>query len=339
MGKVLVIGADGFVGNAVLRALQDAPALVPVAGTRRASGRTDGVEDRVCDATDRQSLHAALAGIDSAVCCMLASGQEMVAATRLLCEAAAQQRVRRVVLMSSMSVYGAAEGLVDEAAPLTGAELGAYGAAKVACERIAATAVAEGGPICVLRPGIVYGPGGDQWIGRFGRLLRAGRIGDLGALGDGLCNLVHKDDVAAAALAALSAPGAMGQAFNLSDDTDATWNDFISELGCLIGVGTIRRIPSRRLRLEARLAAPPLQLLKLAQARFAKRSATLLDPIPPSLLALWQQRIRLDRRRAEAALGMAWTPRAQGLAASAEWFLGKRAMARRSLKLGRELPT
>ncbi len=339
LGKVLVIGADGFVGDAVMRALQQAPSCHPVAGTRRAQARADGLEHRRCDATDQASLDAALAGIDAVVFCVLASGTAMVEATRMLCRAATQRRVRRVVLMSSMAVYGAAEGLVDEAAPLAGAELGAYGAAKVACERLAETCIADGGAISVLRPGIVYGPGGEQWIGRFGRLLRAGRIGDLGALGDGICNLVHKEDVAAASLAALAAPGAAGQAFNLADGADATWNDFIAELGCLIGVPVIRRLSRRRLRFEARVAAPPLQVLKLARARIAKGAPGWLDPIPPSLLAAWAQRIRLDCRKAEAVLDMKWTPRARGLAQSAEWFLGKAAPARRGLPLGRELPT
>ena len=338
MDKVLVIGAHGFIGDAVARALQASASFQAVAGIRRPRANAD-MEQRICDATDWTSLQSALTGIDLAVCCVLGSGKDMIQATRLLCEAAAQGKVRRVVLMSSMAVYGSAKGWVDEAFPLTGAELGAYGAAKVECERIAQVVMAHGGPVCVLRPGIVYGPGGDQWIGRFGRLLRAGRIGDLGAMGDGIANLVHKDDVAAAAVAALAAPAAAGQAFNLSDDSDGTWNDFITEFGCLIGTPRIKRISSRRLGIEARLIAPPLQILKLAQARLAKGAPAMFDPIPPSLVGLWGQRIRLDHRKADALLDMKWTSRITGVTESANWFLAKQPTARRGLRLGQELRT
>ncbi len=337
MHKVLVIGANGFVGNAVINALRASTSFQPVAGTRRSNGAIGGIEHRLCDATNRKSLERALEGVDSVVCCMLGTGTQMIEATQLLCETASQGKARQIVLMSSMSVYGSAEGWVDEGAPLAGGELGAYGAAKMECERIAADFIASGSCISILRPGIVYGPGGDQWIGRFGRLLRAGRVGDLGALGDGICNLVYKDDVGAAAVAALSSADAVGQAFNLSDGDYGTWNDFLIELGCLIGLPYVRRISPRRIRVEARLAAPPLQVLQLAQKRTLKNVPIRLDPIPPSLVALWGQRMRLSQKKADRVLGVNWTARARGLALSAEWLLADHRTASRSRVTPREL--
>jgi len=44
-------------------------------------------------------------------------------------------------------------------------------------------------------------------------------------------------------------------------------------------------------------------------------------PIPPSLLKLMQQEIKLDVRRAEAQLGLRWIPLDVGLNDTAGWYL------------------
>lgn len=320
--KVLVLGAHGFVGGAVVRALAAAPGFEPVAGVRRPRAGHEGIEQRPCDATDAAALGAALRGIPFAVCCVLGNRATMVAATRTLCDAARRAGMPRIVLISSMAVYGPATGLVDEMAPLDGS-LGAYGAAKVECERVTRAFIEAGGAATTLRPGIVYGPGGEQWVGRLGRLLRAGRVGDLGALGDGLCNLIYGDDLGAAVVAALGAPGAAGEAINLAEPHPVTWNEVLTELGCAIGVPYVRRLSERRLRVEAKLLAPGLQAAKLVAQRLGLRPGLLPEPIPPSLLRLWQQDIRLDHRKADALLGVPRTPRAAGLARAAEWFLAR----------------
>ena len=317
---VLVIGANGFIGQSVARAIQAQPGLRAIAGVRQVDPGRHGCEQRLCDATERGSLHDALQGVDAVVCCVLARGRDMVAATRLLCEAAsARPGLHRLVLLSSMAVYGDVEGTVTESAALGASGSGGYAGAKAECERIAQHFIARGVPITILRPGIVYGPGGQQWVGRFARMLRAGRLGDLGAHGDGICNLVHKDDVAAAALAAIHKPAAAGRAFNLADGEDGTWNEYFVSLGCLIDVPRIRRITFRRLRIEAWLAAPLIEAVSLAVP--GARRGFVPDRLSPSALRLFAQRIRLSQRAATEVLGLAWTPRRHGVAASADWFL------------------
>ena len=317
---VLVIGANGFIGQSIVRMLQAQPGLRAVAGVRQVHTGLHGCEQRLCDATDRRSLCDALQGVDAVVCCVLARGRDMVAATHLLCEAAsARPGLHRLVLLSSMAVYGDVEGTVVESAALGASASGGYAGAKVECERIAQQFIARGLPITILRPGIVYGPGGQQWVGRFARMLRTGRLGDLGAHGDGICNLVHKDDVAAAALAAIHEPTAAGQVFNLADGEDGTWNEYFTSLGCLIDVPRIRRITSRRLRIEAWLAAPLIEAASFAVPGACRSFVP--DRLSPSALRLFAQRIRLSQRAATDVLGLAWTPRRHGMAASADWFL------------------
>ena len=148
--------------------------------------------------------------------------------------------------------------------------------------------------------------------GRLCRLLQAGRLGDLGAAGDGICNLVHVRDVAAAAVACLRAPGGT---FNLGARTPPRWNEMFGQLAAAVGAVPLRRIGPRRLQAERALAFP-LQLAKRAAGPAARR---LPEPMPPSLLALFARHIRLDPTRADA-LGFARTDDSAGLAEVGAWF-------------------
>ena len=228
-----------------------------------------------------------------------------------MCAAADAEGIR-IVHLSSMAVYGGVTGLVGEAHPMEPS--GGYAEAKAEGERIIAAAV-DG---VVLRPGCVHGPGSDQWTGRIARLLRRHRIGDLGAAGDGACNLTYVDDLAAAILAAVRLP-AGGSVFNVSDPDPGTWNDYFHRLALAIGAVPIRRVSDRWLRLEAKLAARPLQAAQMAASRLPVK-LPVPDSIPPSLLQLWQQDITLDHRHADAVLRFPRTPPAQAIAKAAGWL-------------------
>jgi len=317
---VLVLGARGFVGRELVRRLAATEGLRPIAAARRPPppGEAGGVEWRACDARDPAAVARAMAGAAYAVNCVAGDGDSMVAATRNLCQAAAAGGARRIVHLSSMAVYGAATGLVDEARPLDSA-IGGYTRAKVASELVTREFVAAGGDAVILRPGCIHGPRGEQWTARIGRLLRQRRIGDLGAEGDGVCNLVPVDDVAAAVIAALRQPGIAGEAFNLGDPDPGTWNAYFIRLARAIGATPVRRVSGRWLRLETMVLAPPLKVLRLAGGR-AGLGHRVPDSVARSLRALWRQDIRLDHRKADARLGFARTPPDQALASAAAWF-------------------
>jgi len=311
--SVVVMGGGGFIGRHLIEVLAASSDLRPIAASRK---RPDGggIEWRGCDATDRASVEAALAGAAAVVNCVAGDAATMLAATRAICAEAGQ---RRVVHLSSMAVYGEATGLVKEAHPLT-REGNWYTQAKVGCEAAVRELAADW---VVLRPGCIHGPGSEPWTARIGRLLRQHRIGDLGAEGDGLCNLVHVTDVAEAIAAALRRPGISGEAFNLGAPDPGTWNEYFVRFARAIGATPVRRVSGRWLRIEGKLLAPALQVAKLAASRVgAGRLAP--DPIPRSLLALWRQDIQLDHRKADAMLAFPRTPPDQAIADAAAWFTG-----------------
>lgn len=312
--SVLVLGAKGFIGRAVMRALDAADDFHPVAAGRSQSDDDAGLR---LDMADPAALTTALGRAEALVDCTAGSPQAMNLGTANLFRAAESAGRPPVVVFSSMAVYGNETGLVNEAAPLSG-EQGDYAAAKLALERLAAAY----GRAVVLRPGCVYGPGGVAWSLRIARLLRSGRIGDLGAGGDGFANLVHVDDVARAVVEALRRSQAVGQSFNLAMADPPTWNDYFLSFSKALGHVPLRRLPQRRMALESKVLAAPLKILEILAGRLGLSSLALPlipPPIPPSLARLWRQEIRLDPAKAERELGLGWTPLDQGLAETAAW--------------------
>lgn len=321
MARTLILGAGGFVGRAIIQAAAARPDMHAVACLRRPSPELSraGIETMVLDATDPAAVAHAFEGATYAVNCVLGNPATMVSATRNLCEAARRSGLRRILHLSSMEVYGPAIGVIDETTPVNVRPIGAYARAKAECEAVIRDFVAAGGDAIVIRPGCVYGPGGEQWVGRIGRWLQAGRVGDLGEFGNGFCNLTYNADLAGAVVSALTAQLVAGEAFNLADLEPGTWNQYFAQLAQAIDV-PIRRISRVRMYLEATVLAPPLQMAKITARRFGLDPRFMPEPIIPSVARLMRLRLRLDSRKADSMLQFSRTPPVLGLARSATWF-------------------
>jgi nucleoside-diphosphate-sugar epimerase len=309
--RVLVLGANGFIGRRLVVQLARMDGVTVVAAGRSPirAFLSDSIDRRVVDATDELALRNALIGVTGVVNCIAGSPDTIVASARALFAAAARASpAPRIVHLSSLAVYGSLEGAVDETvAPRGGSS--AYADAKLLSEKFAADCASA----VTLRPGIVYGPQSPWWSDRIARLLCARRLGDLGRDGEGLCNLVYVDDVATAAARALGTPHIEGSIFNLAQPPIPTWNEYFAQYAQSLGALPVRRISRNRLLMEQVLFAPALKLLELV--------ASPAPPIRPWLLALCRHRIGMVATRAETTLGMKWTPLVEGLKASADWFL------------------
>lgn len=338
--KVLVLGATGYIGQRLMKRLATsgwaeatgAARQVPQApGAQGANAQTRWL---ALDSRDPAALRAALQGQDAVINCVAGDAASITQGAQALTEAAlACSPPPRWVHLSTMSVYGAATGRVTEATALDDS-LGWYGRAKCEAEDevrayaslARASSAGHQSSAVILRPGCVYGPGSELWVGRVGRWLQARRLGDLGAAGDGFSNLVHVDDVCSAVLAALRLPipasATKAPAFNLAAPDSPRWNRYFIDLALAIGATPVRRLKHQP-RLDAWLAGPPLKLAQVVLEKLrGKRAmnAHLPDPLPPGLLRLWQQQLLLDGSAAECELELKYTPYAAGLAASAEWF-------------------
>ncbi len=320
-GRVVVLGGEGFVGTAIVHALGKA-GFLEVSATRHTLAGPPTHDRCQCDATDCGSVLRALEGAFAVVNAVRGNARVMVLAARAVAEAARRQGIGHVVHISSMAVYGAASGQVSEDAPLAGTSL--YARAKIAGE----SAFLGTGAV-VLRPGQVYGPGGEEWVGRLGRLLAARRLGDLGQAGDGFCNLVLSSDLGAAVVASLRRPAAEGETLNIGMRAPPRWNEFLVALARAIGAVPACRIPGWRLSLEGCSSRPLALGRHLACWLGQTPNARLPEPISPALLRLFRQDVVLNCDRADRLLGYPRTPMAAGLAESAAWFCRVHGVARR----------
>jgi 2-alkyl-3-oxoalkanoate reductase len=308
--RVLILG-DGFVGRRMRQAVEgsDWGALTRV---------TAGFDPHRAD-----QLTAALAAADVVINATYGKPATIRAiATRLYEVASRAASQARIVHVGSMTVYGSVTGVIDESADLR-ADLGEYSQAQRDAERLAAGYANS----VVLRPGCEYGPDCPDWSERIAKLLMAGRLGDLGAAGDGYCNLLFIEDLIQAMSAAARITGVGGQAFNLAMSQPPTWNQYFTRFAKALGAVPLRRVGRRKLRWETKILAPPLKIMELLGSRMG-----LVGKLPavltPSLIGVCGQEIRLDVRKAESALGQTWTRLEEGLTRAAAFYAPARALAR-----------
>ena len=228
--RVLVTGANGFLGRRVVSKLVEAGhsvrALVRPGHSQQEPGWGDGVDTFVADLCQHPDLTEAFEGIDATVHLAAAmSGDDAVRfsdtmiATERLFEAMARSPVRRLLLCSSFSVYDwrQATGEVDESLPLRTRpdESGGYAAAKLGQERLAEQRSLElGWELTVLRPGFVWGAGNvcpkdtyGRSVGRLHLVIGPTRIPAL----------THVDNCADCFRAARESPESIGEAINITD--------------------------------------------------------------------------------------------------------------------------
>ena len=240
--KVLVTGANGFLGREVVAALvadgHEVRALVRPATDVTRLKWGSAVEVARADLRGGAKLEPLLDGVEAVVHLAtqmvgddftILSGT-LVGSERLFA-AMATARVKRLVLCSSFSVYDwlAARGTLDDDGPLP-ADIwpsGAYAAAKHWQERLARRAADQHGwKLTVLRPGFVWGRGNDDLacVGqRFGRHQLV--FGPWRKL-----PLTHVSNCADAFRAVLTDERALGKTFNLVDEQGITAARYAREL-------------------------------------------------------------------------------------------------------------
>lgn len=307
--NVAVVGASNFFGRRIVDALKATDWAQPVAVDHKLADAGAGVRAARVERGNTQTWKAALEGCSSVVVCTFGGTDVITTTMRDAIEATrACAPQARVVNLSSMTVYGDAIGLINESQAPVGV-LNDYASARVEAERIASSH----SKVVTLRPGCEYGPDCYAWSERIGRMLLARRIGDLGAQGDGYCNLVYIDDVIRAVLAAITTPSIEGEAFNLGVSTPPTWNEYFIRFGIALGAVPVRRVTKRRLKIETKVLAIPLKVSEIGFKALGAQPSWLPPAIPPSLLHVCRQEIRLDVTKAERVLGISWTPIDVGL--------------------------
>jgi dihydroflavonol-4-reductase len=320
---ILITGASGFVGAAVVRQLLQAGHQVR-ALVRPTSARTNlvdlPVEIVVGDLRDAGSLARAMAGIrflfHVAADYRLWARQPQdivrtnVEGTRALMEAALRAGVERIVYTSSVATLKARPGgePSDETFPLDpAAAVGAYKYSKVVAERLVEAMVAERNlPAVIVNPSTPIGPR-DVRPTPTGRIIVEAAAGHMPAYVDTGLNLVHVDDVAAGHLLALT-KGRFGERYILGGQ-DVLLGDMLGEIARQTG-----RAPPR-LRLPRRLIFP------IAYAAEAAAYVTGREPfVTTTGLRLAKDRMFFTSAKAERELNYRARPYGEAVAEAIAWF-------------------
>ncbi len=320
---VLVTGASGFVGAAVMRALLDRGRKVrvllrPESDRRNIAGFA--VEARIGSLEDAASLEAAIAGCaalhhvaadyrlwvrDEAV-----MYRANVEGTRLLMAAALGARIERIVYTSSVATLGAAAdgSIADEASPSTLADMiGPYKRSKFLAEEMVRGMVQERGlPAVIVNPSTPVGPG-DVKPTPTGKLIVEAASGRMPAFVDTGLNIVHVDDVAAGHVLA-EERGKVGERYILGGE-----NLTLAEILARIARLTDRRPPRLRLPIPA--------IWPLAMAAEAWARATGIEPfVTRDGLRMAGKKMFFSSAKAERELGYRARPAQDALADAVAWF-------------------
>jgi len=322
-GPVLVTGASGFIGSAIVQAF--ARAGYPVrALVRRSSPRANltGFDCELVEADirDRGAVAAALAGarylVHAAADYRLwaPSADELlhvnVEGTRIVMQEALRAGVERIVYTSSVATVALrSDGSpADESRTLAPEQaIGAYKRSKVLAERVVQDLIEKNRlPAVIVNPSAPIGPR-DIKPTPTGAIIVRAASGRMPAFVDTGLNLAHVDDIAAGHLAALER-GRIGERYILGGE-DVLLRHMLAEIARNIG----RRPPRVRLPIAPMV---PLAWSSEAVARLTGRTPF----VTRDALHMARHRMFFTYEKAKRELGYDPRPYQQGLADAIAWF-------------------
>jgi nucleoside-diphosphate-sugar epimerase len=316
--KILVTGANGFVGSAICERLAEQKKSVVglvrqfqlLSIQEHSAPYLQGLE---ADFTQISTFQPYLQGCDAIVHCAArvhqvrdAAADPLAAyravntqATLELARAAAQSGVKRFVFLSSVKVNGehtlpGKPFTSNQAAPQD-----AYGISKweaeLGLQRIAKETGLE---VVIIRPPLVYGPGVKANFLSMMRVLHRGLPLPLGAI-QNQRSLIALPNLVSLIETCLTHPAAAGQTFMASDQRDVSTTDLLQLLGHALGKPT-RLIPVPQTWLETGLKL-------VGKSGIAQRlcGSLTVDATPATQLLSWKPVVTVE----------------QGLQATAQHFL------------------
>jgi dihydroflavonol-4-reductase len=321
---VLVTGASGFIGSAVVRALLAANYPVrALLEPGREHTNLDGlnVERVVGDIRDPATVDGAVAGVDTvfhlaAIYRFWARDPRLfydvnVGGTMNVLGAARRAECRRVVYTSTVATLGVAEdGQAASERSLVHFEhlFGHYKRSKYLAEHEVLRAGAAGLPVVLVHPTFPVGEG-DTAPTPTGRTIVEFLNGRIPAFVDTALNVAHVDDVARGHVLAAER-GELGRSYILGGE-NMTLQEMFATLAELCG------LPAPRVRVSPQLVLPIVRSAEWFESRVLRREPTL--PSEPVRMATTRMEYDTDRARTE--LGYTSGPARDALRRAATWYV------------------
>lgn len=257
--RVLVTGAGGFLGRAIVERLVEQGACVRGFARRTYPElETLGVEWVRGDLTDKEAVGRACAGRDVVFHVAAKAGvwgayaeyhRPNVVGTANVLAGCRKHNVPHLVYTSSPSVVfdGRPMEGVDESAPYPARHCGHYSATKAIAERSVLAADGADLATIALRPHLIWGPRDNHIVPRIIAKGRAGKLRIVGP-GDNKVDTIYIDNAADAHLLAADAlfnnPNARGRAYFLSQEEPVVIWEIINGILAAAGLPPVtRRVP------------------------------------------------------------------------------------------------
>lgn len=232
--KTLITGGTGLVGRHLVTALHERgdTTRALVLPSENAGWLEDhGVEVHRGDIRDPESLAAPMRGVDAVIHLAALQGQWVpieeyynvnVVGTENVCRAALSAGVRRVVHVSSWTIYGISRrwkiGEEAAAAPFDDP----YWITKAQGDLLVQRMIAANYlPAVIVRPGTIFGAGDKLNFGRIAEKVRTGRAIVIGS-GRNALPFVYVTDVVQGLLLCVDLDQAEGRAYNITNDEPLT---------------------------------------------------------------------------------------------------------------------
>jgi nucleoside-diphosphate-sugar epimerase/predicted dehydrogenase len=237
--SVLVTGASGFLGRALVKRLRESGEMIRVLVRRPFPAWENDPDLQIvyADLGDPAAVDRAVKGVKAiyhmgaAMKGGIADFQSAtVVGTQNVADAALKYGVQRLVHVSSITVLdyaGHRGGPMTEESPIEPHPewRGAYTESKLRAERMVLDAIRKGLPATIVRPGQIFGPGAET-VAPYGAIGLAGRWVVVGG-GNIRLPLVYIDDVVDGLLLAASRDDICGKIFQLVDGERITQRQYI----------------------------------------------------------------------------------------------------------------
>lgn len=269
--RVVVFGAGGFLGNAVVRSFSRADHVV--IGVVHQTEHTRGVvaaggEPRIGDILDPASVAESSLGCDVAIHLAQPSAGDLDAMRRVrvggaqtLLSALPRSGVRRLVVGSGYWVYADNPEWIAEDSPLRPMSISQV---NFETEEAARHSGPEAMEIVIVRPGMVYGPG--SWFAQMIEELTAGTFRYVGD-GRNFMSPIHWSD-AGDAFRSVCERWTPGETYLAVDDQPVEVRRFAGHIAETLGTTSPQSMPLEEAR---RLWGEELALLNLASRRASNR--------------------------------------------------------------------